>query len=145
MLEEEDEEDEETLAQSVRTISALFQSTGTLPNLNDPRVEEPLEARVASISAELAAAIAQAQSRVYGEDVDEDDEDDSDTDMGARETIGPNTSGIRGLGVNEVRKNAGAVSTDRDDEDEDSEPFPMPLRTRKGKDAEAAVGEKRKR
>ncbi|KAK7014863.1 fructose-1,6-bisphosphatase [Favolaschia claudopus] len=53
----EEDEDEE-LADSVRTISALFQAGAGV----DP--DQPLEVRVASIGAEIAAAIAQAQSRI---------------------------------------------------------------------------------
>ncbi|KAJ7582713.1 hypothetical protein C8J56DRAFT_864886 [Mycena floridula] len=90
---DEDEEDEEDVVESIRTISALFHSA-VAPTI-DPAVEEPpLEARVASISAELAAAIAQAKSRVYSDD--EDDKDGEDSGSERREMIGPNTSGIRG-------------------------------------------------
>ena len=70
---------------------------------------------MASISAELAAAIAQAQQRVYEDDDDdqEDDEDDEldgsneseyEQEMVGRDTIGPNTSGIRGLGKDSTKQ-----------------------------------------
>lgn len=66
---EDDSEEEEDLADSVRTISALFQT------------EEPLEVRVASIGAEIAAALAQSQPhRGYEEE---------------EQAVGPNTSGVR--------------------------------------------------
>ncbi|KAJ6502548.1 hypothetical protein C8R45DRAFT_622924 [Mycena sanguinolenta] len=122
----EEEEDDEELADSVRTISALFQAGGGVSS------DQPLEVRVASIGAEIAAAIAQAQSRMYEDDDDEEDESES------QETIGPNTSGIRG-GENRA-----------DDEDgpdeEDSDAFPMPLRPRrKSKDDGITSALKRKR
>ncbi|KAF7363448.1 Zinc finger protein 3 [Mycena sanguinolenta] len=122
----EEEDDDEELADSVRTISALFQAGGGVSS------DQPLEVRVASIGAEIAAAIAQAQSRMYEDDDDEEDESES------QETIGPNTSGIRG-GENRA-----------DDEDgpdeEDSDAFPMPLRPRrKGRDDGITSALKRKR
>ncbi|KAJ7285834.1 hypothetical protein C8J57DRAFT_1285930 [Mycena rebaudengoi] len=117
-----EEDEEEDLADSVRTISALFQSGGGGP-------DQPLQVRVASIGAEIAAAIAQAQSRVYDDEEDEDeDEDDS------QEALGPNTSGIR-----EDR-----AEEDEGPEEEDSDnAFPVPLRSRrKGKEGDTL---KRKR
>ena len=100
--------------------------------------EPPLEVRVASISAEIAAAIAHAQSRLYDEDEEEDDE--SGQEVEGPETIGPNTSGIRGDdGLD------GAKILEVEDEDDDSDAFPIPLRTRKGKEALTLVGAKRKR
>jgi hypothetical protein len=101
--------------------------------------ERPLEARVASISAEIAAAIAHAQSRLYEEDDDEDD-DESGQEVDGPETIGPNTSGIRDDGFRD-----GAKILEVEDEDDDSDAFPIPLRTRKGKESLTLVGAKRKR
>ena len=92
-----EEEDERELAESVRTISALFQS-GNNASLDLPSTDEALEVRVASISAEIAAAIAQAQSRGFAE-VDEEDEESgsgSGQEIGALGLIGPNTSDVRG-------------------------------------------------
>ncbi|KAJ7172473.1 hypothetical protein C8R46DRAFT_150056 [Mycena filopes] len=109
----------EELADSVRTISALFQAGGE---------DEPLEARVASIGAEIAAAIAQAKSRMY------DDDDDDDDENGSQETLGPNTSGIRG-------GDRRAEDDDGPEEEEDSDAFPIPLRTRSPR----TTGGKRKR
>lgn len=104
----------------------------------------PLEARVASISAEIAAAIAQAQSRVYEDDEDELDDDDrsgsgSGQEMDSPGTIVPNTSGIRGLAE------TSGVLPEMEEDDDDSDAFPIPLRTRKGKDPVTIAGQKRKR
>ncbi|KAJ7709904.1 hypothetical protein B0H17DRAFT_1029691 [Mycena rosella] len=127
----EEEEDEE-LADSVRTISALFQAGGGLGP------DQPLEVRVASIGAEIAAAIAHAQSRIY----DDDDDEDEDENSSPQETIGPNTSGIRG-GEHRTEDDDGP----EEEEEEDSDAFPMPLRSRrKGKEADGIAGPlKRKR
>jgi hypothetical protein len=138
-----DEDDEQELAESVRTISALFQ-TGNNSVLPPQDVDEPLEVRVASISAEIAAAIAQAQARGYDDEEDEDGEESgSGQEMG---TIGPNTSGIRGVSVSDVgghgeRPNSG---TREGEEEEDSDAFPAPLRARKAREM-AAASSKRKR
>lgn len=114
----------------------------------DSNTDEPLEMRVASISAEIAAAIAQVQSRTYEDEEDEEDEDSgSGHEMGGIEMIGPNTSGIRGEALTEpadgaVGKNSGGP---REGED-DSDPFPVPLRARKPREQLVAVsGSKRKR
>lgn len=141
-------DEEQSLAESVRTISALFQagSNAILPSSrNGLQPDSSLDVRVASIGAEIAAAIAQAQSRVYEVDEEEDDEDEesgSGQELGGSEIIGPNTSGIRDLG------NEAASGVDKGrilvEEDDDSDAFPMPLRTRKGKDS-PTVGNKRKR
>jgi hypothetical protein len=145
------EDEERELEESVRTISALLQSGGTslLPNAVEYAVhEEPLETQVANIRAEIAAAIAQAQSRIY--EVDEDEEDGeygSGADMAVSSTIGPTTSGIRGeegFGHGQgVVKDIGMIVED-DGEDDDSDAFPIPLRTRRTKEINVAVGSKRK-
>ncbi|KAJ7155965.1 hypothetical protein C8R43DRAFT_998501 [Mycena crocata] len=123
----EDEDDDEELADSVRTISALFQSGGGMD------ANQPLEVRVASIGAEIAAAIAHAQSRMY-----EDDDEDGENGSHETETIGPNTSGIRG---GEHR----TEDSDGPEDDSDAE-FPLPLRTRrKGKESDPIGALKRKR
>jgi len=103
--------------------------------------DEPLELRVASISAEIAAAIAQAQARGYDDEEDEDGEESgSGQEMG---TIGPNTSGIRGVSVSEVAGHGERSSgIRRGEEDEDSDAFPAPLRARKARELAAS---KRKR
>jgi hypothetical protein len=100
---------------------------------------------VASISAEIAAAIAHAQSRLYNEDDDDDDEEDDESGQGMEgpETVGPNISGIRG--DDGLRDGTGILEVDDDDGDDDSDAFPIPLRTRKGKEALTLVGVKRKR
>lgn len=145
------EDDDRELAESVRTISALFQSganTMAPTSTNYVPSDEPLEARVASISAEIAAAIAQAQARVYEDDEDEEDEESgSGQEMGGLETIGPNTSGIRGdeHGRDGDTRPVGKEGPLLEDEDDDSDAFPIPLRTRKGKEPVAIIGTKRKR
>ncbi|KAJ7063310.1 hypothetical protein C8F01DRAFT_1132490 [Mycena amicta] len=96
LSDDEDDEDEEDIADSVRTISALFQA------------EEPLEVRVASIGAEIAAALAQS----HGHRVYEDHHNDN--------PLRSNTSGIRG----------------HDEEDDSDTSFPLPLRRRKGKESD---------
>lgn len=101
---------------------------------------------MASISAEIAAALVQAQARAFE---DEDDDDyESGSDIGHTEGIGPNTSGIRGdvggdVGRSSAEKeqNDGLLPTVEEEEDE----FPIPLRTRKGKEPVGVVGLKRKR
>ncbi|PPR06655.1 hypothetical protein CVT26_001197 [Gymnopilus dilepis] len=118
---DEEEEDRE-LAESVRTISALFQAGGqTMLPSHEADSDEPLAARVASISAEIAAAIAQAQSRGYGEEDEEEGEDSgSGQEILGTEMIGPNTSGIRSGTMEEDEEQEG-------EEDEDSDAFPAPL------------------
>lgn len=111
---------------------------------------EPLEVRVASISAEIAAAIAQAQQprALYDDDDEEEDEDEesgSGQEIGAQEMIGPNTSGIRGLGTDMEAVHAARVVLGEIEEDDDSDAFPMPLRTRRSKELVALAGVKRKR
>jgi len=142
-----EEEEEEELAESVRTISALFQAAGNAllpPGRSNFDTDEPLGVRVASISAGVAAAIAQAQSRVY----DDDEEEDMDEEFGSGQEvsrpgmIGPNTSGIGGLG--DCDSGSGGLEREGDDED-DSDAFPVPLRTRKTKEIVPMVGMKRKR
>ncbi|KXN89260.1 hypothetical protein AN958_06014 [Leucoagaricus sp. SymC.cos] len=137
----DDDEDQE-LAESVRTISALFQG-GNASLVQNGREDESLEVRVASISAEIAAAIAHAQSRVYEEEEEEDEidelEDDSGTETGGPGKLGPKTSGIRG---------GDGQGSGAGDEDDDSDTFPVPLRPRnvKNRDSATAVaGAKRKR
>ena len=108
-------------------------------------VDEPLEVRVASISAEIAAAIAQAQARGYDDEEDEDGEESgSGQEMG---TIGPNTSGIRGVSVSDVAGHGERpISGIREgEEDEDSDAFPAPLRARKARELAASGSSKRKR
>jgi len=131
--------EEDELQESVRTISALFSSAGSgiAPASTEfDSSDQPLDARVASISAEIAAAIAQAQSRAYEDD--EDEESGSGQEMSVLETIGPNTSGIRGDDFKQATR-----LIEREFEDDDSDAFPVPLRTRKAK--ACGVGIKRKR
>ncbi|KIY70923.1 hypothetical protein CYLTODRAFT_391296 [Cylindrobasidium torrendii FP15055 ss-10] len=94
-----EEEEDQTVVDSMRTISALV--GGVSSATSEP--EEPLELRVANISADIAAALAQVHSRTY-EDEDEDEldeleEDSADEDYAykrfEKQKIGPTTSGMR--------------------------------------------------
>lgn len=137
-----DDDEEQELAESVRTISALFQA-GSNSMLPSQEGDEPLEVRVASISAEIAAAIAQAQARGYDNEEDEDGEESgSGQEMG---TIGPNTSGIRGVSVSDVmvHRERSSSRIREGEEEDDSDAFPAPLRARKAR--ELAASGKRKR
>lgn len=97
---------------------------------------------ISSISAEIAAALAQAQVRALAED-DEDDEYESGSDVGHPETIGPRTSGIRGeVAGKDAERESDLPPVDEEDEEDE---FPIPLRTRKGKEPVGVVGLKRKR
>ncbi|KAJ3759879.1 hypothetical protein EV360DRAFT_69144 [Lentinula raphanica] len=111
-------EDEQDLSESVRTISDLFKPNAlSMEPEPEPAPADSLD-RVATISAEIAAAIAQAHQRVFEE---EEEESDYEQEMPARETITLNTSGIRGLGT-EDRLHRG---------DSEDERFPHPLRALK--------------
>ncbi|KAG9318486.1 hypothetical protein JVU11DRAFT_577 [Chiua virens] len=152
------------LEESVRTISALFSQTASANHMTSRSAEcsgpdEPLESRVASISAEIAAAIAQASSQALDGDDDEEDEEEEDdgeewcagssNETATGESIVPKTSGIRGDGGERDGRKGGGIGEKRatwvEDDDEDSDAFPKPLRTRKGKDAGSIAGTKRKR
>ena len=139
----EEEEDLE-LEESVRTISALLQSGGTviLPGMSYADVDDPMDPQVADIRAEIAAAIAQAHSQVY----DEDEDEEGDVEAGQEVAVRPNTSGIRSGEAN----GDGDETTDGmvlNDEAEDSDAFPIPLRTRRPRESapQAVIGTKRKR
>jgi hypothetical protein len=143
-ISEEDGEDME-LEESVRTISALFSSAGNgiAPTSTEfGSQDHPLEAQVASISAEIAAAIAQAQARAYE---DEEEESESGQEMTAMEIIGPNTSGIRGDDGCGKDSSEAARQAEKEFEDDDSDAFPVPLRTRKTRALGVRIGTKRKR
>jgi hypothetical protein len=134
----------------VRTISALFNTEQPILSSDGTYQGVPFEAQVASISAEIAAAIAQAQSRAYEDDEEEEEDDDeggeesgSGQEMTSPETIGPNTSGIRGLDPAGLTK--GPPGAEEEEEDDDSDAFPQPLRTRKSKEPIVTAGTKRKR
>ena len=128
-IEEEEEEDPEiSMADSMLKISALLQAGAS--SAHAQRGEGGLDERVANISAEIAAAIVQAQSRVY-----EEDEEEEESGSG-QERIGPTTSGIRG------EHNESDMLYDDDD---DSDAFPAPLRSRKARELATVSGGKRKR
>ena len=145
------DDDEQHLAESVRTISALFNTEQPILSSDGTYQGVPFEAQVASISAEIAAAIAQAQSRAYEDDEEEEEDDDeggeesgSGQEMTSPETIGPNTSGIRGLDPAGLAKGPPGLA-EEEEEDDDSDAFPQPLRTRKSKEPIVTAGTKRKR
>ena len=157
---EEDEDEDLEFEESVRTLTSLLghaasASSNTHSNVgplsSHPGYNiEPLETRVAAISAEIADAIAQAQSRMYEDDLDDDEGDDSgaedgEGDGGGREGGGREREGI-GLGpvVSGIRDElpSGVVRSGFEDGDEDD--FPIPLRARRP-DADVGIGEKRKR
>jgi hypothetical protein len=130
----------------------LQNGNALVTSVNGAGQDIPIEAHVASISAEIAAAIAQARSRNF-EDADDDDDDDeggeesgSGQEVAYPETIGPNTSGIRGAGEGDADPGAKTVAAQhQDDEDEDSDAFPQPLHSRKPRDNLVSAGTKRKR
>ena len=114
------------------------------PSSSTAGSSQPLDARVVgSISAELAAALIQAQNRIYEED-DEDYDEISGSELNF-ESIMPNTSGIRDEDA--LTNEAGysgrteAMVSKQDGEDD----FPIPLRKRKEKESVGIAGLKRKR
>ncbi|PCH37949.1 hypothetical protein WOLCODRAFT_135949 [Wolfiporia cocos MD-104 SS10] len=141
--------EEQALEASVRTISAILaQGTSDAQGITPHSLHVPtssvLEPRVAaSLSEELAAALAQAHARIYE---DEDDEDDEDS---GPELIGPNTSGIRH--EDDILSDGGravGLGTDALDGfglEDDADDFPIPLRARQASDTTAVTTGKRKR
>lgn len=137
------------LVDTVRAVSTLLvpsaegsEASSSLSPTSDQALEPQV---VATISREIAAALAQAHARAI-EEADEDDYE-SGSDLGHGEGIGPKTSGIRGSGG----RDPGRTSAEREREgllptvDEEEDEFPIPLRTRKGKEPVGVVGLKRKR
>ncbi|KAI6022670.1 hypothetical protein EDC04DRAFT_2900638 [Pisolithus marmoratus] len=126
--------DDPDLEEFDRALSELIsQASSTNRSGEGAGSDETLEARVASISAEIAAAIAHASSRALDED------DGGSYGIGG---IVPKTSGIRGS--TEGRR-VGGSGGNWEDDDDDSDTFPIPLRTRKGKESASLIGTKRKR
>ncbi|KAF7304883.1 Fructose-1,6-bisphosphatase [Mycena kentingensis (nom. inval.)] len=109
---DDDDEDgsDEELADSVRTISALFKET-----------EEPLEVRVASIGAEIALALAKSHTQPHRGYEDDGDGDDSAHDLGH---LRSQTSGIRG----------GDGRGEGDEVEDENDSYSMSPRRRKGKE-----------
>ncbi|KIP09485.1 hypothetical protein PHLGIDRAFT_316055 [Phlebiopsis gigantea 11061_1 CR5-6] len=137
----------ESLAESVRVVSALLNphrdgDTSSTLSLSPPSDSALEPGVISSISAEIAAALAQAQVRALAEDV-EDDEYESGSDIGHMEAIGPRTSGIRGeVAGKDAERESELLPVDEEEEEDE---FPIPLRTRKGKEPVGVVGLKRKR
>jgi len=113
--------------------------------------EDPLEARVANISMEIAAAIAQAQAEDRAQEPEESDDgleseevDDTGTGRTRRVRSGKDTADTRaGQDIEGGEEDAEGELDEDPGEGEDEEEFPSPLRGRKGK--EPAAGYKRKR
>ena len=110
--------------------------------------QEPLDARVANIGAEIVAALAQAQTRIYEEE--DDTESGSGPETARPELMGPIASGDEvetgeHNGVARSMKELSMLLHEDDGEDDDSDAFPIPLRTRKAKEPVGVVGNKRKR
>lgn len=142
--------------EEARAVSALLQSQpeGGSSDVAQGPLEEQL---VATISAEIAAALAKAQARIY-EDDDYEEDEESGSELGQTDGIAPNTSRIRdedghgppsgggggGGGGGEERAPVGADLGALLGGDEEEE-FPIPLRTRKGKEPVGVIGLKRKR
>ncbi|KAI0957701.1 hypothetical protein AcW1_006007 [Taiwanofungus camphoratus] len=149
------EGDDAALEESVRSLSALLAQSDanmqgfTPESLQLHAAQGGLEPHVAaSLSEELAAALAQAHARVrtYG-DAGEDDEDDDD-ELGAAEGIGPLTSGIRGgtrAMVGDRAAGGGVIVQVEEAFGGEDERFAIPLRARKGAQVVPVVTGKRKR
>lgn len=130
----------------MRSITALLgqNKEARTPPDSGSSEDQPLETQVASISADIAAALVHAKSRAYEDEYEyeeEEEDDESGHDVDGPETVGPNTSGIRG----DNGMQDGAKILKVDDDDDDSDAFPVPLRTRKGKESFGIAGTKRKR
>lgn len=129
---------------------------------------EALESRVAAISANIAAAIVQAQKRIAEEADEEADEDDMDSDDNAEmDVLGPLVSGIRDELLRPARREAEGSNASaggsalmnaiasvtrngggrRNGHDEDEVDFAVPLRERRasGGESQRGTGRKRKR
>ena len=127
-----DTEDQD-LEESVRRISALFNHQGepdgippsSLDLSSSPPHNAPLQSSrvAASLGADIAAALVQAQARIYEEEEEEEEEEGDDES-------GPEVIETR------IQLLEGDVGDDE---------FPIPLRTRKGKEPVGVVGVKRKR
>ncbi|KZT70113.1 hypothetical protein DAEQUDRAFT_725733 [Daedalea quercina L-15889] len=139
---------DQELEASVRTLSALLkQGDPQAERLPSGRPPEPQLA--ASISEELAAALAQAQARIL-EDYDEDEDEDEGfgQELSHCEIIGPSTSGIRDEeSTHSTMERETSIEVHLQDTlgGDDALDFAIPLRKRKMDDVAAAVTGKRKR
>ncbi|OBZ69134.1 Fructose-1,6-bisphosphatase, cytosolic [Grifola frondosa] len=131
-----DADDDNDLEASVRTITALFdQGVGGIPpNVMHYAMDDgPLEPRVAaSISAEIAAALAQAQARIYEED---GEDEESGPEVGQMDGIGSNMRGSGERGASAMGASMMEVLEGLVGEANDVDEFPIPLRPRKGKES----------
>lgn len=149
---ENEEEFDAELEESVRTLTSILSraSGGSSNGVDTSGGEgsgggmsggagtsggEPLESRVAAISAEIAAALAQAQARMYDEG--EEDEEETGPEEGyAAQSVGPLVSGIRdtpgthennraeGVGGGESGEEVDELGDENDDEGEREEASP---------------------
>jgi len=116
-FEDEDEQMDMEIEKSVKSLTSLLARAkgdeddgqpSTSVNPSNGR-SEPLESRVAAISANIAAAIVQAQQRIAEEDDEEEEEDDdelnSDEDA-EMDVLGPLVSGIRDELLRPARREA---------------------------------------
>ena len=127
---EDDDLDDEELQESVRKIAALLEAEDGPSGLPEMSIDRS-DPRVAKISAEIVAALADAR-----DETDEEMEDeDSGEEMDLPEPVAL-TSAVRGDGTRLI---------DGEDDGDDSDTFPIPLRARKGKETFRAGGTKRKR
>ncbi|KAI0093524.1 hypothetical protein BDY19DRAFT_256611 [Irpex rosettiformis] len=127
-------------------LALLAQSPGE-PSSSIAGPSQDFEPRiVASISAEIAAALAQAQARIY-DDEEDDEEDGSSSDMGFPETgIVPITSAVRAQDEpGPMSRPEPVVPLSLQTGDADADEFPVLLRTRKDKEPVGIAGLKRKR
>lgn len=139
-----DSEDALELPESVLALLSSAQEPGE-PSSPIAGSSHEFEPRVvASISAEIAAALAQAQARIY--DDDEEDEDGSSSELDFPDTgIVPITSAIRVQDeVGPVSRPEPVVPLPLQTDDADDE-FPITLRTKKDKEPVGIAGLKRKR
>lgn len=136
---------DQELEASVRTLSALLKQGEPLPAPSD---SQPLEHQLAaSLSEELAVALAQAQARIL-DDYDDNGDEGSGQEVSSGEFIGPNTSGIRDEDGARSRVERDAPLEIRLQEalgGDDALDFAIPLRKRKTDDVMGAVTGKRKR
>ena len=138
---------DQELEASVRTLSALLKQGDTQCGAPDGQALEPQLA--ASLSEELAVALAQAQARILDDYADDDDDEDgSGQEVSSGEFIGPTTSGIRdedSAPPRVVREAPLEVCLQDALGGDDALDFAIPLRKRKTDDVAGAVTGKRKR
>jgi len=137
--------EEESPEEPARPMASFIRSS-TDPQTVPSTSSDPLEARIANISAEIAAAIAEAQARLVHDD-DSDGVESEDAEVSATRIANNEESGDDADLENWVHGDdedeedvAGAEEDVKEDVephlhgDDDDEDFPTPMRSRKGKD-----------